>query len=58
MSTLNWNDWTRPFAKFSCRRSASVFGVPSGFLSSAVLRSVIVAENGLPGKKRAPPDAT
>jgi hypothetical protein len=58
VSILNWNDWTRPPEKVSCSRSASVFGVPSGFRSSAVLRSLIVAENGLPGKKRAPPDAT
>ncbi len=35
-----------------------MLSVPSGFRSSAVARSVIDAENGLPGKNVAPPEAT
>ena len=43
--------------KVSAMRNASVSGVPSGRLSSAVRRSVSVAENGLPGNSLAPPVA-
>ena len=58
VSTWNWNESTRPFEKVSCSRMASSFGVPSGFTSSAVCRSVMVAEIGRPGKNLAPPEAT
>jgi hypothetical protein len=58
VSTLNWNESTLPPENVSWRRIASSFGVPSAFLSSAVLRSVIVAENGRPGRNFTPPDAT
>ena len=36
---------------------ASSLRLPSGFLSSAVCRSVIVALNDLPGNSLAPPEA-
>ena len=58
VSTLNLNASTSPPAKTSSSRIASSFGEPSGLLSSAVWRSVIVAEIVLPGKNFAPPEAT
>jgi hypothetical protein len=46
-----------PSVKLSSRRMASSLSVPFGFLSSAVRRSEISAEIGLPGKNFAPPEA-
>ena len=57
VSTSNTKPVTRPSSKSSCRRSASVSGCPSSRRSSAVRRSVIVAEIGRPGKSLAPPEA-
>ncbi len=58
VSTSNMNVSTRPSEKVSSRRMASSFCVPSKLRSSAVCRSVIVADMGRPGKNLAPPEAT
>ena len=57
VSAWNLKASTLPLLKVSSARSASVFCVPSAFLSSDVFRSLIDAETGLPGKNFAPPVA-
>ncbi len=57
VSMVSWNESTLPLVKVSCARMASSLGLPSGFLSSAVSRSLIVALIDLSGNSVAPPEA-
>ena len=57
VSTLNLNDSTFPSSNSIVARIASVSGRPAMSVGSAVVRSLMTAEIGRPGKKRAPPEA-
>ena len=57
VSTLKTKALILPSSNSSVARSASVSGLPGRSLGSAVVRSEISAEMGLPGKNLAPPEA-
>ena len=49
---------TRPSSNSRPKRMASVFGTPGAMSGSPDRRSEMMADTGLPGRKRAPPEAT
>ena len=57
VSIWSWKESMTPPLKVSWARNASVFTLPSGLTSSAVVRSTIDAVKALPGKSVAPPVA-
>ena len=58
VSTSKMKALTSPFSNLRDARMASVSGTPGRISGSAVVRSLIVADTGRPGRNLAPPEAT